>query len=311
MRLWLVVIASLGVAACGNLDAIDYVRDLRILAMRADPPDQLLDPNALRAGVQAGTSSTAPVQITALVAWPNNGNAQIDYQFSTCALLDPNAFSCIPTSPAYQVFDSGTTTASSGTVQISTTLSPNDVQIALALQQDSYHGFGGLRLPVNITLQTSSDRVVGTKLVVYTLPTAGSAYVPNQNPNISGATVESTPWPNPGAFTFSTAAQPKDGWDITPLFDPNEQVAYQVPTFAGGTLPLSESWLFDYFSTFGDYFSPVTTGGTAIATNVKNPPDSHFTPPAQSATTPGTVYVVVRDGRGGENWLVLDAELTP
>lgn len=304
-------IAALFLVACGNLDAIDYVHDLRMLAVRADPPDQLVDPNQLIAGAPVGASHSQPVQLTALVAWPNGQGGPIQYTFTTCAKLDPNTQNCLTSDAAYQVLASGTTTAPTGTVEITTTFTASDALLVQAAELDAYRGLDGLRLPVNLTLTTATDQLVGTKLVVYFQPIAGIPYVANQNPNITGVLVESTPWPNPGTFTFSTAARPKDGWDITPVYDPNEEVSYEVQKFSGEPLSLTESWLFDYFNTFGDYFSPSTAGGTAIFTNTVNAVASHWNPPDASAPTPGTFYVVVRDGRGGENWLVLDAELTP
>lgn len=297
------------VAGCGNLDGIDNVHDLRMLGVRATPPEQNIDPNALAVGASQGATSTAAVQIDALVADPLGNGRTISYTFSTCTLLDPNASACLGKSPGYQVLTTGTTAPNQGSVVISTVFAPSDAFVTQALQQDNYHGLDGLRVPVQLSIAAGNEQMVGVKLVVYTPPFPGITNAPHNNPNIAGITVDGAPWPNNGAFTFSMAQRPTDGWNIAPVFDGNAQATYQLPSFQGKILTFTESWLFDYFSTFGDFFSLTTAGGFQIASNAANATSSKWKPADGTAPASGTFYVVVRDGRGGENWTILQAVL--
>ena len=73
----LIALSLSWLSGCGDLDPVDYVHDLRLLAVRAEPPDQ-----ALSVGPELTVSQGASdVQITALVADPNGQGPQPHLQF--------------------------------------------------------------------------------------------------------------------------------------------------------------------------------------------------------------------------------------
>ena len=316
----LVAIAGACGLACGSLDSIDHVRDLRVLGVRADPPDQ---PLSIARDLSV-TSATTPVQVTALVADPYGGGRPIAYTFAVCAKLDTGTSGgggggppvastssathrCLPTETTE--FASGTAVAKNGWVEIAASFTASQALLGAALQLDNYHGLDGLRLPVQFTVSAGDQNIVGTKLVVYTI-TQGAAYTPNVNPNLQALQVEGAPWDANTPFIFSHADRPsKDGWKLQPVFDANLQVTYEQASFSGSLLQFQELWLFDYFSTFGG-FSPTSAGGQRIISTVPESPDSNWLP-SQDDTGPGTFWLVVRDGRGGETWLVREAQLNP
>ncbi len=303
---------------CGTLDTIDHVQDLRVLGVRAEPPDQ---PISVTSDLTV-LGATMPVQVTALVADPCGLGRPITYSFAVCAKLDtgvPTAggggppvastssatHRCLPSE--YSEFAHGTAVAANGWVEISGTFTAASALLSAALVLDNYHGLDGLRLPVQLTISAGDQHIVGTKLVVYTIAN-GAPYTPNENPNLQGLNVEGAPWPEASPFVFSRADMPShDGWRIAPVFDANLQVTYQQTSFAGTPLQFQELWLFDYFSTFGG-FSPTSAGGQRIVSNVPESPDSKWLPP-DGGMGPATFWFVVRDGRGGETWLVREAQL--
>ena len=99
---WLAGFASgcvaLAAVGCGELDTADRVHDLRLLAMKAEPPEQVLPVAFLADGgvvayppADGGTPRVpplAPVTVTALVADPAGEGREVTYRFSTCAQLE-------------------------------------------------------------------------------------------------------------------------------------------------------------------------------------------------------------------------------
>jgi hypothetical protein len=69
----------------------------------------------------------------------------------------------------------------------------------------------------------------------------------------------------------------------------------------GGSRKLRESFRYSFFSTQGR-FSPNRTGGADPVTRVEAPTEAKLTLVEGEPTGDFTVYVVVRDGRGGETW---------
>ena len=310
-------------AGCGNLDRIDRVHDLRLLGIRAEPPDQ-----ALRIDPSLGVLGTPqPVQLTALVADPNGGGRPIQYSLAVCAGLDNGRMTPSPSAGAtfggaataqatyrcrpegYQVLAQGTAFAKAGWVEVSATLQASNSLLAAALARDDYHGFGGLRLPVQVQIGAGKESVIGTKLVVFTLADPNT-YVANQNPQLTGIEVGTQPWTAGAPYVFAASQRPSaKGWNLQPTFDPNLQVPYTQTSYTGSPLQFTERWRFDYFGTVGT-FTPATTGGQQPISLAPEPANTNWLP-APGAQGPATFWFVVRDGRGGENWLIREARLTP
>jgi hypothetical protein len=303
------IMLALWLCGCGELDTVDHVKDLRMLAVRLDPPDQKLTPSQLQA--LPGAQATQTVNVTVLIADPNAAGRSIDYTLSTCARLDTTNRNCTSASIGYQQILQGQTSAPNGYTELSLTFSAPDTLLLQALEQDPYHGTQGLWLPVQLELSAGQQQVVGTKLVVYSLPDVAGDDVLNENPNLLAIHVDQDEWAAQTPFVFSVAATPKDGFVLNPIFDTSAQQRYQQPTFTGNTRASQEIWLVDYFSTWGG-MTPTTAGGAGLAAaNQNTQPSSAFKPPKAAQLGPGLFWFVVRDGRGGESWLVRPAVLTP
>jgi hypothetical protein len=387
--------------ACGTEDTADRVHDLRMLAIRAEPPEQLialsfgpprggggLDAGAPRdagapgpsdggfAGFDAGPlafpdggfdvcailgllsdggihlppgfdagdvsqldagcalpgdggglpfSPFKPVTVTALIADPQGAGRPIHYKFEVCPHLDTNE-RCDPASAEYANFAEGDLTVTGVSNEISATFTPSLALITQAIQQDAFKGFGGLPLPVVLTVTAGSEKVIGNKLVVFTAPFGTKPIVPNTNPEIEGVLADDAGWTADAPPTFTPkeatstttgggGAKLTGGIDVLPLFDAGTQEKYFRYTFSGQEVDLQEAFRFNFFATAGT-FNPFGTGGLnvrAITNGSTEPPpyDTLWFADQGQATQDVTYWIVVRDGRGGENWIVRQAHFQP
>ena len=316
----LLLLGALGLGACGSLDAPDRVHDLRLLAMRADPPEQVfalpfaldagaligadggLDPSA--AGALAGLQ-LAPVTVTALIADPAGNGRPIHYDFAYCSALVDNR--CRLTDPNAFVVGAGDVTPDAGWAELSATFTPKLAVLAAAVQADPYHGFGFLPLPVELTLTAGNEEVVGFKRVLLTVVFQGEPVpTPNQNPFIPELLIDGAAWSASGPI----ALEGRQSHTVSPVLVPGAEERYQRPQFAGGSLSFRESWRYNFFATAGG-FSPFGSGGQSNVTGSKNPTESVWAPRTEDGAGRVNYFVVVRDGRGGEGWTVRTADFAP
>jgi hypothetical protein len=275
-----------------------------------------------------GPAQIKPVTLTGLVADPEGGGRPIHYTFSVCAHLDPNN-RCDPDAPGYQLITDQTLTVTSISNEMSATFTPSAELLTQAVQLDPYHAFGGLPLQTQLEVQAGNEHVVATKFVVFTPPYGTAPVIPNTNPQIDGLQLDGSEWSatNPptvvGGALGSGNGNPRGGGsvnfpdgggghDIAPEFDVASQEVYTHPTFTGGIVTLHEAFRFNFFATLGS-FNPAVSGGVSngITNNTNPKTDSHWRPDQNDGEQDVTFWVVVRDGRGGENWIVRRAHFTP
>jgi hypothetical protein len=309
--------AALAVAAAcsGNLDTPDRVHDLRLLAVRADPPEEVIavislpDGGVFPALVDGGLPSLAPVGLTVLIADPDGGGRSVSWQMSVCAALDNDAGGrCTTDSPGYSMIGTGAIVVQDVGAEPTATFQPDFGFLATALANDPYHGFGGLQVPVEVDISAGDESVAGIKRVVFTLA-SGELPAPNQNPGLLGVTLNDAGWdPDAGVTlsgTVSKGNKTSGTNTVAPVPDPSLIETYTRPTFQGGTVTLTESWRYDFYTT-GGTFGPASTGGARTGqTDVDI--TSNWTPLAGEVSGPVVVWIVVTDGRGGETWVVRHA----
>lgn len=314
------LVAALALCACGSLDAPDRVHDLRLLAMRADPPEQVfalplpLDAGALvgpDGGLDPGTAAALaglqlqPVTVTALVADPRGAGRSIHYDFAYCSALVNNR--CDLADPHAFVVGAGDAVADGGYLELSVTFAPKLAVLAAAVQADPYHGFGFLPLPVQLSLTSGGEEVVGFKRVLFTVVFQGEPVpAPNQNPYIPALLLDGHLWSASGPVAIAD----REGHTVSPVPVPDAEERYQRPQFQGGALTFRESWRYNFFATAGG-FSPFGSGGQSNLTGAAAPTDSTWSPRKEDGAGRVTFFVVVRDGRGGEGWAVRSADFAP
>jgi hypothetical protein len=309
----LVAALALLAAGCGSLDSPDLVHDLRLLAMRADPPDQVfvlpLYPDGgldLGAALTPGALDVQPITVTALVADPDGGGRPIHYQYAICSELADGG-RCDPADPNTVALAEGDLVPDGGWAELPVTFTPSLELLGAAVEQDDYHGFGYLPVPVQLHLQVPGDEVWGFKRLVFTLVLPGqSKPAPNTNPFVPAVYLD-------GALWSATAPPLLDAlrdYDVSPLVPTGAEEAYSRPTFEGGEVDFTESWRFNFFATAGG-FSSFSTGGSSIFATGDTPSNSTWTPKAEDGPQRVTYFIVVRDGRGGEGWTVRTAQYAP
>jgi hypothetical protein len=309
---------------CGQLDTADRVHDLRLLAIRATPPEQVLpvaftaNGSVLSTIGQKVPTPPAPVTVTALLADPAGAGREVSYRFSTCVQLDSDTRRCTEDTPAYQVLSEGTVVPTDLGAEPSVTFSPDYKLIGELVRRDSLHGFGGVNLPVQIEITAGDESVAGFKRVTFEFGTPPLP-PPNHNPELQALDYNGATWLAEAMPQFLAASAPTRGIPgtggadggtdtgtntVTPIVDPAGFEEYDRPTFDGEPpVHFTETWRYSYFATRGS-FSPGTAGGGNAATGNDGSTASRWsTVEGQTSAGPMTVWVVVRDGRGGESWV--------
>ncbi|HUB08693.1 MAG TPA: hypothetical protein VMB50_16925 [Myxococcales bacterium] len=323
-------------AACtsGHFAAIDQVTGLTVLAVKADPPDQLvvydggvLALSLFHAADAGATMPIARVTLSALVADPGGQGRGIQAVFATCAQLDPTTHQCLPQSPDYQVIGSGAYFPDGGPAIVATAaFTPGAQLLADALALDPLHGFGYLPLPVQVTAAAGADQSIGVKTLTFSQPVTVSLALdggaadggstltqfPEENPVLTGLTLDGAEWPvdaGPPAIGQAATIQP----DRQPF-----ELVYFVPEVDGGLLPFTDVWSYEFYCTAGSFSSPRSGGGPrpgfplgfglgrdagSVTVNQAGEviPSTQVTWNADAGEPSGLVYfwVVALDGRGG------------
>lgn len=297
------------------------LRDLRVIGMRFEPPEVLMQGCDARlllgslAGAADGGSvmvppqfqlllglyASTPLQFEALIADPSGGGRDLNYRLMGCANRgDRNC----DNEGDYVVLQEGTT---KGGV-LSATVAPG-IQflddgkatplLLEVIQQDTFKGLGGIRVPVVLELSApdTNEKIYAQKLMVYTcqfFPTMKQ----NVTPRLPGLLFNKVPW---GADEMIEIHGRTD-WEIVPEDFTALEETYVVPTLQLKPLDLTESWKVTWMTSSGT-FTPYNTGGTDfVGTTGKHravwKPDQISNEP-----TDVTFHIVVRDGRGGSSWL--------
>ncbi len=278
-RLWLAAaIAAFGlVLACGNdLERQSQLERVRVLAIRAEPAELVLDPD--------GVSPPAPVLLSALTFAPDGGTATVSY-----ALCRPGANVY---APEVQCPGADGLSLAGGVVDLGDPslraylaadggLVPSDPaqreQLARGVQ---------LNVGYLATDGTPGDR--GTERGVYQLSLRATRD-PNQNPAIDEIFVHgSTPVQNQRLplntkVTFTPSLAPGS---IETYLDANGQTQTEMIVY---------SWFATGAGKVEDFRSQEPFQGAGKR-------DSDYT--TAKAPESVTLYVVARDGRGGTGWII-------
>jgi len=318
-RLSLLAAAAALLACTGSVDTADRVHDLRMLGMRAEPPEVVL-PVAFRPDgsvVSVGPRPPLPpITLTGLIADPGGGGRAVDYEISICSERDSETARCLGDSPGYRVLGEGQVTPTALGAEPSVTFTPTWEDLSGAVVEDPYHGFGGLPVALQLEVRAGDEAVVGIKRVVFTASLGAPLPPPNRNPALDGVTYAGAAWAEGASVDFNGTVHPgfrgstvtsDNPIEVTPTASLFED--YDRTAFDGSTVHFSEAWRYSFFATAGS-FSPASAGGNGppgTQPGQGDPVDTKWMPDLGEAGGPVTVWIVVRDGRGGETWVVRQA----
>jgi hypothetical protein len=288
-------------AACTpNFQSQDQVVDLRILAVRADPPEALFD-------LDAGT--VEPVQLTILAVDGARRDAGATLNATICAATDSGVCD------QGQLFSEPTLSRDAGDLFATTLSVPPDAVVGAA-DASALGGFNGVRVQYSFTVDDGDPHgpQSGAKIVIYS-PTSVQSLEghPNHNPILVGVGVVlldgGSPLPGGGSLLMDgqpLVAPAEVAIGLTPILPdggPNGIETYVTTDLRGNLIRLPEFPAYSFY----------TTGNAEFDNNTANQPvDGGVAPPqgltrftAHADAGAGTMWIVVRDGRGGSSWLTI------
>lgn len=328
LLLLLSAFAALIVACLPPQEDPTAVIDLRVLGISLEPPEVVLEgcdaPLLLRLvqGADGGLSSAdpkllaellaaavRPVAFKALIGDPKGGGRLLDYRLRACANTGDRACD-----DAGDFVELGSGRASGGTLEL--TVLPaaqvlddgQDTPLLLeVLNQDGNKGLGGIRVPLVLELASEDgrERVFAQKLMVYTCQLFPERTA-NVTPRLPGLLWRGEPWPEGEVRQHSG----REEVPLAPVDFSALEESYVVPSFTLERVALEESWKLNWLTTSGT-MRAYGTGGTDFAGETGRHQNAWRPDPLATEPAEVRLYVVARDGRGGESWLSRTVRWTP
>lgn len=333
--LWIALALAAGLTGGCDTDFEDpsIVLDLRILGMRAEPPEVVtpVDPDD---PTDVDLGDIPPVQVCALVAEPDRTRGA-RYRMRLCPPTGGGRCTGADEGEAQQdtfelverdVADPDTL----GATDMCATLEPNAdlvVVVQQSVRADDLAGFGGVGVQVELAVTPDGgdeeDVVWGFKRVRYS-PQLPEERVANANPSLEGITGARDPTGERdrdfdiplgrcGAIEPFLVA-PGERITMLPREAAGAREEYVVPTFEGGSRHYTENLTYQWHATAGDW-SRFETGGTMDAVGNQPPLDTRWTAPDDPEEIGDgldvAMWIVQRDERGGQAWYETCARVVP
>lgn len=309
------------------------VLDLRILGMRAEPPE-IVTPVDPEDPTDIDLADVPPVQVCALVAEPNRDRGA-RYQMRMCPPTgggrctgadEGEEEQVVIDLVAGEVGDPDTL----GPTDICATIEPSGDLVVVVMQSvraDDLAGFGGVGVQVDLAVTPDGggkeETVWGFRRVRYSaqLP---EERVANSNPSLDGFTGAREPtgerdrdFELPLGRCGSVEpflVAPGERITMLPRESAGAREDYVLPTFEGGSRSYTENLSYQWHATAGDW-SRFETGGTIDAVGNQPPLDTRWSAPDDPEEIGDgldvSMWIVQRDERGGQSWYETCARVLP
>jgi hypothetical protein len=259
--------------ACSpDFESASDVKDLRVLAVQAQPPEAQFDATA-----------ADPVDVHVLAVDPRDPSP-ITLHAALCAPTDSRR---CDEGPSLDL----------GVRPLDTTLVVRSEFVTLAQQQDDLKGFGGIRVQYSFRVDhgDAGAAVYGSKVILYS-PRGGT---PNHNPVVSGVQLSREGQPLGNVNAGDALQLPPDvEIGLRPLLADGSIETYQTTDLRGNVVTLKEQPRYSFF---------VAPGAEVDRDTADEPLDGVAPPDGLARVTlhagSGPLWIVVRDGRGGESWV--------
>ena len=273
------------------------ISDLRVLAVRLDPPEVLIDPQTLETDGRG-------VFIRALVADPAASSETVAVRARLCGTADDNG-RC-PPQTQWTASARGPADNLPPMVMV-----PSAQTNADARRGDPLNGFGGTRITIELEVRGPDGALVSaSKLLVASERRAG--YVPNRGLDVVTAVVRRQAgveerYGDGGLVQISVG----ETVGVSPELAPDSIEEYDTVDLAGNVVHLRERVSYSFYVTphaqYGDLGTPEVGADVADEPAPGEPrPERGLVLLSGTAASAGRGYVVARDGRGAEAWLRLD-----
>lgn len=276
-----------------DFDKFWQVEDLRVLAIKSTPPEVLF--------ISPPQSTFPAVKITALVSDPRAPAESVQWELWACT---PEQMTCDEATMKLR-FARGVTRQDKIEADFVLTRALYDA----ALELDTFKGFGGLPVKVELRVSRGEYSTSAIKRVVYGYILPPGKW-PNNNPEITELLVDGKPLPaswEVEAGVKVTLLPKSPSWDkedyLVVTFSADTQKCLSGQSFEGCSKKLTEYLSYAYFATSGKIWFPRTGGKPRPFITDKKVEDisSDWTPEPGVGTA--TLWIVVRDDRGGVGWL--------
>lgn len=301
---------------CGEFETRSIILDLRILAMRVEPPEVIIPLDFENPPDSPDDVEIPDIEVCALVADPADSRS-LEYVLGACAPNEDDRCSGDPERLYAPIAEATVPDPEEADTPVSMcgTLSPS-VQffsvIQESLENDALSGFGGLQVYIELITRPQGapldDAQYGIKLLLLS-PQIPPDRVANQNPGLDALTIEleddeeiTMPLGRCGDVE-PPVVSPGVTINFVPVESPGAREDYVVPTFEGGVRMFTENLSYSWYATAGDWQREISGGPKDIAGN--DPPlDSEWRAPEDIGTDSQDVpiWVVQRDERGGLTW---------
>ena len=301
----LVGLLAVSVGCAPDQDVPSNVRDLRVLAIRLDPPE--LQASACTSGLlELGQVLQQPVQYSALIVDPAGEGRAIEAELIACASSTDRTCKTEEERYVIESIPEVAAVAAGGPVvlpALGMTGAP-DLLVAKVVENDPYRGLGGIRVPLVLHVRAGDEEVYAQKLMVYSCKYF-SDQIQNVNPQLPGVLVRGAAWGPADVAVFQGAGP----FEMEPEPFEDRQEAYVVPSFELSRVDLVESWKIAWHADYGR-FQPEETGGTDLA-GMSSRHRVEWLPPEDAVERDVRFWMVVRDGRGGTSWITRTAHYLP
>jgi hypothetical protein len=309
---WLVAAA----AGCGKFQDPNVVVDLRVLAMAASPPDQVIDVDLTQPpDPQALLAELVPTTVCSLVADPGN-DRRLLWSVTMCPAAGSERCEGDDGVPLGRgLLDDPDTTVPEPAICV--TIAPDARLLGVLgaeLQGDTLHGLGGV--DYNVVLRVggeTGDRDLDQYAfkTVRVSPRIPRTHTANTNPRIDriDTSIDDAP---PVTLPIGRCAESPAPLEIaagtklrmTPIEPDGVREVYVVPTLDGKSQTFTESLTYQWVSSAGG-FSDGATGGPHDVSGNPAPLFTDFRAPAAGdldGPTDVTVWIIQRDERLGVQW---------
>jgi hypothetical protein len=275
------LIACAAAAACTpDFQSASQVTDLRVLAIRAQPPEAMVD--FARQEVQA-------VEVEALIVDPNP-RATLTVRGRVCFPTDSGRCDTPPIEPTNPLEQPPRFMLDARNV-------PPEF-VAAAVQDDRLKGFGGIRVQFSMDADDGDPhgKVEASKILLYSTAPSDQR---NRNPEITRVEITRDGAPVGTVLPGGTLALvPGVEYGIRPVAEPIEE--YDTLDLSGQNVHLREAPRYSFFGTAPLEFDR-DEADEPLSGQVQ-PTNGIARVTLQSAST-AMMWVVVRDGRGGVAWI--------
>ena len=318
MRRAAAIAAAALLGACGSFDDPAIVVDLRVLAISAEPPEQVVpfDPLDPPGEDDFDALGLVDVEVCALIADPDFERG-LAWSMRVCARTETRRCDD-PTRPGYEIARgriedpeaAGAAQAACGVLRAEPALA---LVIEDAVSIDDLAGAGGIDVMVDLEVVPDGapeETIWGSKRVRFS-PELPPERVANRNPSLDAVMVA----PNgrdPRPLPLGRCADLErpirvvvgDEVPLEPAEAPGTREEYVLPTIDGGSRTFTESPTYQWLATAGSW-KRAETGGPRDITGMIPPLSTVWRPPAAEDVTEETrvsIWVIQRDERLGLAW---------